>query len=460
MKLKFSLVSCLCLVVSSCASFSGSHPHQMSKVKQSIDNNHPRMIESSFLENFDTNGVNESLDYLETGRFEQLLKNDRISLYKYSKATDYVTKSEFEAKIRARNILKDAQATLTNDRERYYYISDYEVTFLYAYQALNYLMKHDLENAAVSIRNLSYAQYATFESKDLSNNSNLSNYNQVNSNKVYSDLSNSKEYRQLYNMANKVSNSYENGFGYYLSAIIYQSYDTNLNNANLSMKNALRVIPNNPYVQKDYAQIHKAFNQGGSVYRKGQGKLVVIYENGWVEPIQKFDLPIIIFVQYAGIQKISLPYYATYSLGRPANVTVYKNDNEITQGQTALLVDTTAMAAKSLSDRYSMIVTREILRLIAKTTMSVAAINASGDYGALAAIGTSIYNLATTQADQRSWNLLPRNVDLYSTDLDQGQYTIRVDNKIEKVSVEPQRVTLVWVVKEQNFEKVLFKGVI
>lgn len=62
----------------------------------------------------------------------------------------------------------------------------------------------------------------------------------------------------------------------------------------------------------------------GDVYKKGQGKLVVIYENGWVEPIQKFDLPIIIFVQYAGIQKISLPYYAPYSLGAPANVAVYK----------------------------------------------------------------------------------------------------------------------------------------
>lgn len=460
MKLKLSLLSCLCLIISSCATFSGSHPHQMAKVKKNIDENHPRMIEASFLENFDTSGINESLDYLETGRFEQLLKNDRLSLYKYAKATDYVTKSEFEAKIRARNILKDAQATLTSDRERYYYIPDYEVTFLYAYQALNYLMKHDLENAAVSIRNLSYAQYATFESKDLSNNSNLSNYNQVNSNKVYSDLSNSKEYRQLYNIANKVTNSYENGFGYYLAAIIYQSYDTNLNNANLSMKNAFRVVPDNPYVQRDYEQIYQAFNQGENLYKKGQGKLVVIYENGWVEPIQKFDLPIIIFVQYAGVQKISLPYYAPYNLGKPANVVVYKNDNEVTQGQTALLVDTTAMAAKSLSDRYSMIVTREILRLIAKTTMSVAAIRASGDYGALAAIGTSIYNLATTQADQRSWNLLPRNVDLYSTDLDQGQYTIRVDNKIEKVSIEPQRVTLVWVVKEQNFEKVLFKGVL
>ena len=64
------------------------------------------------------------------------------------------------------------------------------------------------------------------------------------------------------------------------------------------------------------------------------------------------------------------------------------------------MIDTTAMAAKSLSDQYTAIVTREVLRLVIKTAISVAAIKNSGDYAPLAAIGTSIYNLATTQADQ------------------------------------------------------------
>ncbi|MDE4963813.1 hypothetical protein NAI36_12605, partial [Francisella tularensis subsp. holarctica] len=76
---------------------------------------------------------------LESGRFDQLIGNTTLSQKKYTKATDYVAKSEAEEKIRVRNILKDTQATLLSDKERYYSITDNEITFLYAYQALTYL---------------------------------------------------------------------------------------------------------------------------------------------------------------------------------------------------------------------------------------------------------------------------------------------------------------------------------
>jgi hypothetical protein len=458
MRIKIVLLIFISFIVSSCATFSGSHPSKVDNAKKAIENGQSSLIEAKFVKTFDEDGVNASIGSLEIGRFEQLLGYTRLSLKSYSKATNYVAKSEAEAKIRVRNILKDTQATLLSDKERYYYISDYEITFLYAYQALNYLKLHDLENAAVSIRNLSYAQYATFQAKDLSQqaqNSNNSNLRHVNPNQVSSTISKAKQYKQLNNIANNVENSYENAFGYYLEAIIYQAYDTDLNNANLSMSNALRVVPNNPYVKRDYQQVKNAFDNGGNLYDKNQGKLVLIYENGWVEPIQKFDIPIVVFFQQAGIQKISLPYYKNYTLGDSAEVKVLKGSELINQGKTALLVDTTAMAAKSLSDQYPAIVTREILRLVTKTAISVAAIKSSGDYAALTAIGTSIYNLATTQADQRSWNLLPRSVDLYSKTLDQGSYILKVNNYTQKVFIKPQKVTLIWITKENHYEKTL-----
>ncbi|AIT09987.1 hypothetical protein LO80_08405 [Candidatus Francisella endociliophora] len=458
MKLKIVFLFALCTIISSCATFSGSHPTKVDNAKKAIESGQYKPIEAKFLKTFGDDGVNASIGFLETGRFEQLLGNTSLSQQKYSQATRYVAKSEAEAKIRVRNVLKNTQATLLSDKERYYYISDYEITFLYAYQALNYLRQHDLENAAVSIRNLSYAQYATFQSKDLADKVQGRNYEEfrhVNSSQVSSSISSSKEYKQLNSIANKVNNSYENAFGYYLEALIYQSYDTDLNNANLSMSNALNVVPNNPYVQKDYKQIKNAFDRGGLVYPQGKGKLVVIYESGWVEPVQRFDLPITIFFQQAGVQKVSLPYYKSYSLTPNANIQVYNDKELVDQGKTSLLVDTTAMAAKSLSDQYPAIVTREILRLVTKTAISVAAIRSSGDYAALAAIGTSVYNLATTRADQRSWNLLPKNVDLFSTTLLAGDYTLKVNNSAEKVTINPQEITLVWITKEGHFIRVL-----
>lgn len=458
MKLKTIFLFTICSIISSCATFSGSHPIKVGNAKKAIESGKHKPVETKFLKTFGDDGVNASLGFLETGRFEQLIGNTDLSQQKYNEATNYVAKSEAQAKIRVRNILKNAQATLASDKELYYYISDYEITFLYAYQALNYLRQHDLENAAVSIRNLSYAQYATFQAKDLADktrNDNYKQFNHVNSNKVSSDILRSKEFRQLNSIANKVNNSYENAFGYYLEALIYQSYDTDLNNANLSMSNALNVVPNNPYVQEDYKQIKNAFDRGGTVYPKGKGKLAVIYESGWVEPVQRFDLPITIFFQQAGVQKVSLPYYKPYNLAQNADIQVYKDKELVDQGKTSLLVDTTAMAAKSLSDQYPAIVTREVLRLVTKTAISVAAIRSSGDYAALAAVGTSVYNLATTQTDQRSWNLLPKNVDLFSRTLSSGDYTLKVNNSAEKVTINPQKITLVWITKEGHLLRVL-----
>lgn len=285
----YSLLLLLCGVISSCATFSGSHPDKVDNAKKAIETCQYKPTETKFIKTFDNDGVDAAIGFLETGRFEQLIGNTTLSQKKYTKATDYVAKSEAEAKIRVRNILKDTQATLLSDKERYYYIADYEITFLYAYQALNYLKQHDLENAAVSIRNLSYAQYATFQAKDLATQTRDTNYQElshVNSRQISSNISNSKQYRQLATIANRVRNSYENAFGYYLEAIIYQSYDTDLNNANLSMSNAFRVVPDNPYVSADYQQIKKAFDSGGNIYPQDQGKLVIIYESGWVEPLK------------------------------------------------------------------------------------------------------------------------------------------------------------------------------
>ena len=462
MKLKSLAVILLSLSIVGCATFSGSHPSKVENAKKALEDNIPASIENKFLHTFNNDGVNASLGFLETGRFEQLVGNVDTSMDKYSNATDYVAKSQAEAKIRVRNIIKNVQANLSSDKERYYYIKDYEITFLYIYQALNYLKINDLENAAVSIRNLSYAQYATFQAKDLqeaTQNASYSEMSHVNSADISTKLNSSKEFKQFSMIANKIKNSYESAFGYYLAALIYRAYDTDLNNTNLLMQNALNVVPDNPYVQKDAKEINKAFYGNGSLYDGNQGKLVVLYENGWVEPIQRFDLPITIFFQVAGVQKISLPFYESYNLNQSStNVEVLKSGKPIISGKTALLVDTTAMAAKSLSDQYGAIVTREILRLVTKTAISVAAMRSSGDYAALAAIGTSIYNLATTQADQRSWNLLPQSVGLFSTNIDEGIYTVKINGKLKTVSIKPHITTLLWKLREGGYDNVVYSG--
>ncbi|MDE4961690.1 hypothetical protein NAI45_11730, partial [Francisella tularensis subsp. holarctica] len=76
-------------------------------------------------------------------------------------------------------------------------------------------------------------------------------------------------------------------------------------------------------------------------------------------------------------------YFGSFYLELIADIQIFKDKKIIDHGKSALLVDTTEMAAKSLSDQYPAILTREVLRLFTKTEISVAAISSSGDNASL-----------------------------------------------------------------------------
>ena len=449
--LAFCLLS---ICISSCATFSASHPSQMEDPKEALNFNNSKNQKAELKDLIEDYQDSKSpLGYLEIGRYEQILQDVNTSTFNYSQATNSVAKSKNQAIIRVSNIAKNALAIATNDRERDYQIQDYEITFLYAYQALNYLIKNDLENATVSIRNLSYAQYQTYINENTAEKLHQENKKKKNKNfdaqalntSVSSKIEDAKEFKSTHQIANKATNSYENAFSYYLGSQVYQAYDSNLNNANLSIKNALRIMPNNPYLEQEYNKITKSFNTGVSLYKKNYGQLIVIYEQGFVEPIQEYNLRIPI--PNIGLEKISLPYYKKYNLLNPVGVVVTKEEKVIDSGVTSMLVDTTAMAAKSLDNRYPAIMAREASRFIAKAVASYIAVKASGDYKDLTMIGTSLYSELTTKADRRSWLLLPNNIQLYTVDLKKGKYTVNINGNNSEIKIEPYHKTLLWITR-------------
>jgi len=460
-KLYFLLII---FILASCSTLSESHPDKIKLAKQAIQSNTTSKQEKKLLEAFASNDNQDAaIGFLELGRYAQLSGNVDTSQEKYLQATKYVAESKAEALIRVRNLVKETQSTLSSDKERYYYIPDYEITFLYAYRALNFLAQNNLEDAAVSIRKLSYAHYATYEINQFGNDiqrDNKKDFSMVNSSDYAANILKTSEYKDLEHVSSRVANSYENAFGYYLESIIYQAYDNDLNNAQLSMKNAARISPANPYIARDYKKLEAAFNGTDKLYDDNYGKVVILYEQGFVAPIKRFDLPIILFFRYVGMQKVSLPYYDKYKLEPPVSIQIMKNGVLVDTSKTSLLVDTTAMAAKSLSESYNAIVSREVLRLIAKTSISAAFIEASGDYKGFTMIGTSAYNAFTTVADQRSWNLLPNNIQLYTKDLPVGEYTVDAGGLKKGFEIKPYRNTILWVVEEDKYKKMMLNKVI
>ena len=453
----------------SCATFSDSHPKKMSAIKDSFTtDNDPTTQESIINDMFSDGNINTSVGYLEKGRFDQLINSNTDSQQQYGDAISEVHIEAMAPIIRASKIAQNSAAVLSSDKERDYVIPSYQITFLYTYQALNYLKQNKLEDAAVSIRNLSDAQdikrkqeeqeklEITQDSWTLSRVFNLR--------AVSSYLASSGKLKTVDNLAQGVSNSYANPLAYYLEGIIYEAYDSDYNNALVSMRNAKDAAPNNKYITKTFDSFNNSM-QGGSAYPNNTGRLTVIYEQGFVSPMSKCDIGIpmsaafytsMVFRASIPAAKVSLPCYKLNYADRTlpsVNVSVYSYGKLVTLDNTNILVDTLAMAAKSLQEDYPAILTREVLRFATKTISTIVAANvarqSAGDYGPLASLAVtmagSAYQQFTTVADIRSWLLLPNNAQLFVENMPAGQYLVNVGGSQENVNIENGKNTLVWI---------------
>ncbi len=440
------------LMLSGCATFSASYPNKMKQVKADVASGSISQAQKAFVDAFGDKPTKDNLYLLERARLAQLNGNVAESKKDYQAVIQTVVTSKMAAKVQVSKVLENMGAVLTNDRELPFSTSDYAMTFLYPYQALNYLSENNLSGALVAIRQLSNAQYWTYQQKLMAGD--LQNKYQKEMSKAGVDqdnlgLNKSTEINQMFSAVKDASNAYENGFGYYLSSILYQAFDDNYNNAFVSIKDAKRLLPDNPYILRTYAEIERGFN-GGNAYEIGKGRLVVFYEQGFVTPREAFKLPL--FLGKLGLQEIAVAYYPSkYTLLPPKDLYITQNKEIIDKGQTSLLVNTTQMAMKSLTEEYPAIITREVIRLIVKSLATYEASNQAGGWGLLAG---SIYSFITAQADERSWLLLPNNIQLFEQQYQQGKYAVDIGLKTTNVEIKPNKTTLLWIVNMGNFTKV------
>lgn len=439
-----------------CATIGQQHPTKMSAVRESLIDNQPKQAMQAYQSAYSSCGSTMMvLCNLESGRLAQLNDDYDASLSHYADVIQTIATSRMEAQIQVSAILNQGVATASSDLEIPYAIPDYAMTFLYPYQALNYLGQNNLSDALVSIRQLSNAQYWVYQQRLMTGDIQKKYSRNLASDGIRSsdfNLNRSPQVRSMMQSVKSLDNAYENAFSYYLASILYEAFDTDYNNAYLSMRNASRVAPDNPYVTQTLKEMKRAFD-GGSAYDQDNGRLVILYEHGFVAPRQEFSLSL--YLGDLGLQKLTIPYYSANSAqGRFHDVVITaKGDgNKKTnwKGQTSLLVDTTLMASKSLSEAYPAIITREVVRLVLKSTATAVATDQAGSWGNLAG---SLYSYFTAKADLRSWLMLPNNVQLYATQLPQGAYHIHAGYVDKEVTIRPGRTSLLWVVTIGRFDQ-------
>ncbi len=429
------------LLLTGCAMFT-SYPSKMKDVRVDVAENDPKAAQMEYIDEFSDKLDEGELNNLELGRLAQYNNEPKKSQEIYAHVINSLAEQMLQAVIQVKKIFENAEAVALNDKVLPYLVPDYEQTFVYTYQAINYLNQDDLTNALVSIRQLSQAQAWITQQKEINKESTegLNNRYQ-NSGNQGSEYSKADEYQQMIKASDTITNSYENGFGYYLSSILYQAFDNDFNDAFVSIKDTKRLLPDNPYVIDTFKQIEKGFN-GYPPYEEGQGRLVVIYQGGLIEPKRAFNLPI--FLGPLGIQNISLPYYASKGAEpMPIRVIVKQNEKLIDDKPTALLVNTKLMAMKSLTEQYPAIVAREVFRIIFKASATYALSRQEGNAGTVGWIIGTVYSVATSGADLRSWLLLPQGVQLYEKAYTAGDYHLLVAGRDQAIKIEQGKTTLI-----------------
>jgi len=395
-------------------------------------------------------GADKMLYLMERGRISQMAGDTETSIHDFKAVLEEFEAKEAEAKITASGVASGASAVMLNENAIPYEGDVYERVFVHSFQALNFLGERNLEAAAVEVRRANLEQkLALLDNEDevIDAEEEDEKARILNGNKGYES-----KFSSLTTMAGTVKNSFQNAYSFYISGLIYEM-NGDANDAYIDYKKALEIYPDNSYLRGDVARLAKrlAMNEDYEQIKdsvepakmaspgKGEGKLVVLYEQGYVPERQEVN----VLIDLMGVpNNMVFPTYLERSLlSRTLKVGV-SGENV---GETETVVQPSAMAAKALSERLPGMIVRQGLRVIAREKMKDNQINSA--FGAIAGLGQLLLN----RADLRSWLTLPAEVQIMHTPASNGEQTLTLQNGSLSadvaINVEPGRTTVIHVIE-------------
>jgi hypothetical protein len=193
-------------------------------------------------------------------------------------------------------------------------------------------------------------------------------------NGLNSNTFNSK-YPSMQNSIGEVKNGFQNAYTFYLSGLLYEA-GGQPNDAYIDYKKALEIFPRNTFLQQDVLRLATTLGMTDDLVRfsqqfgtakafnKDNGELVVLFEQGIVANKHDVSMSLPIYTSHRDVRfySFSLPVYPNnLPIMRP--LTLNYEGNSI---QSQEIVRIQSLASKQLQDDMPSIVTRQILRLIAK----------------------------------------------------------------------------------------------
>ena len=450
-KLVLSAVAVLALGGCAASSVFTSYPAQMQPIKQEIENRQYTQAQVELEKHRDD--ADKILYMMERARTAQLAKDFKTSIEDFKQVIDAFAVNEEKAKITLTGAAAQGSSLLTNDNAIPYEGEGYERVFVYHFQALNYLFLKDVDSALVEVRRANLEQRVALQEheKELAA-AEEKGQEYADKNKGFMDA-----FAAMDAVAGKVKNSFQNAYTFYTSGVIYEIMGS-ANDAYIDYKKALEIFPDNVYVQRDvlrlakrlgmtddYELYKKRFGAEGLALNKDEGEVIVLFEHGYA-PV-KLETRVAIYTGQS-VQKVAFPIYPAQWQETSA-LTVAVEGGQ-TLGETSPIVFVQSMAAKALQEDLPAMLTRQILRVVAKKEMSEQA----GKASPWAKLATDIYNIASENADRRSWLTLPNDAQILRSQLAPGEYQLRLNNGkaagTMKVKVEPGKKTVIRVVATEK----------
>ncbi len=455
---RLTLLVAAVLLLGGCAAGSifTSYPKQIQPIKVQLEARQYTMAQAELDGRQDD--ADKILYLMERGRVAQLAGDTEASIEDFKRVIEAFEENDEKAKVSVSDTAAQGASLLTNDNAIPYVGEGYERVFVHQFQAMNYLMAHNLEAAMVEVRRANQEQQYELERfEDEVADAEEDAREQMDKNDGFMD-----SFASLQAAAGQVKNSFQNAYTFYVSGVLFEATGKP-NSAYIDYKKALEIFPDNVYVQRDvlrlaqslgmredYERFKKEFGNDFSPPKADEGEIVLLFEHGFAPVKTNVDIDLII---NNGVRSIAFPTYVE-QWQAPSLLKVSISDGALmgkTIGETSPIVSVQALAAKALVERLPGMMARQILRIVAKGKAAKQGGEMLGGFGALA---ITVLNVATEQADRRSWLTLPHDAQILRSSLPEGQYQLQLQNGTAMgtmdIKVIPGKKTLIRVVATGN----------
>ena len=311
---------------------------------------------------------------------------------KYAESNKYFLQADKIADIKDyTSLAAEGGSLLTSENIKDYKGEDFEKVLINTYLAMNYAGLGDYENSLVEARRVN---------------------------------------RKLHLMVTEGERKYkQNAFARYLSAVVYEA-EGNYNDAYVDYKQVATLASEYPGLGRDLWRMawllrmpdqmerwnkeygltdadHTAAKLAGP--KSAQGEVVVFYENG-ISPVKRPN------PQFERVPKF-------YPRPNPVEHAQVEVDGQVL-AQTAVLHDIELTAIENLDEKYAGMVAKRIAGMVVKEVASheIEKQTKSPLIGFLARVAFAVAD----QADVRSWNLLPRDLQVARVTIPPGDHRIRL----------------------------------